>query len=251
MIKNPCKIADTHKKQFSYRPDNLSDKQMKITHFMTDYTRVNNYLNTHKEELENYSNKKNRMTHNKSESPNNDIPNKEELYSFSDERRENKYYYLQPVMKFAPRTEFERIYDTLNSYNFGKINKNLIKEQLKALGFLTVKNYTHLKNQNEYSLLKEKFKVSRPTLSYLVHEKERLEKEEKTPEIVDLLTNITDIIKINREIIHDQEDKRIPILEKENHKKLNIAQKKIINNYLAKNILGEYQKKTHFKALLN
>ena len=89
MIKNPCKIADTHKKQFSYRPDNLSDKQMKITHFMTDYTRVNNYLNTHKEELENYSNKKNRMTHNKSESPNNDIPNKEELYSFSDERREN------------------------------------------------------------------------------------------------------------------------------------------------------------------
>ena len=43
----------------------------------------------------------------------------------------------------------------------------------------------------------------------------------------------------------------MPLLKTESHKKLNIAQKKIINNYLAKNILGEYQKKTHFKALLN
>jgi hypothetical protein len=43
----------------------------------------------------------------------------------------------------------------------------------------------------------------------------------------------------------------MPSLNNKHHRKLNIAQKKIINNYIAKNILSEYQKKTHFKALLN
>ena len=33
-------------------------------------------------------------------------------------------------MKF----DFERIYDTLNSYNYGSVNKYLIQEQLKTLG---------------------------------------------------------------------------------------------------------------------
>ena len=63
-------------------------------------------------------------------------------------------------MKFAPSTEFERIYDTLNSYEYGRIYKNLIKEQLKTLGFLTVQNYNNMNYQNEYSLslLKENLK---------------------------------------------------------------------------------------------
>ena len=250
MIHEPCKIEDFSQKQFSFRPNGSSKKgKIKLKPFMTDYTRVNNYLSTHKEELDKYYNKeKNKINYNNTENINVNIHNTKNNEEKSEDDYGNKNIYLQPIMKFAPRTEFERIYDTLNSYEYGRINKNLIKEQLKTLGFLTVQNYNNINYQNEYSLLKEKFKVSPQTLSYLKKEKKRLEKETRSPEIQNLITNITDIIKINEEIRHAQET---PIIKKENHKKLNIAQKKIINNYLAKNILGEYQKKTHFKALLN
>ena len=248
MIYEPCKIADTNRKQFSFRPENSSKNgKIKLKPFMTDYTRINNYLLSHKEELEKYSNKekniKTENTYNYNISNNETVPNSEDI-------NENKCFYLQPVMKFAPRTEFERIFDTLNSYNYGSIDKTLIKDQLKTLGFLTILNKNN-NEQNEYSLLKEKFKVSPQTLSYLIKEKKRLEKEAKTPETIELLSNISDIIKINKEIKQEEEIPKEPIIKKHNHKKLNIAKKKIINNYLAKNILGDYQKKTHFKALLN
>ena len=251
MIYEPCKIADSNRKQFSFRPDNFSQNgKIKLKPFITDYNRINNYLISQKEELEKYSHReKSKNNYSKTETLYNfDNFNNEEIIPNSED---NKYYYLQPVMKFAPRTEFERIYDTLNSYNYGSIDQNLIKDQLKTLGFLTVQNNKTINDQNEYSLLKEKFKVSPQTLSYLIKEKERLEKETKTPEIEDLLSNITDIIKINKEIIHDREVPKGPIIKKQQHKQLSIAKKKIINNYIAKNILSDYQKKTHFKALLS
>ena len=72
---------------------------------------------------------------------------------------DNKYFYLQPIMKFAPRTEFKRIYETINAYNYGSIDQNLIDDHLKKLGFLTVQNNNYNFNQNEYSLLKEKKKL--------------------------------------------------------------------------------------------
>ena len=226
MIYEPCKIADSNRKQFSFRPDNFSQNgKIKLKPFITDYNRINNYLLSHKEELERYSHReKNKIYYSKTETLNsyNNYSNEEIIQNSED----NKYHYLQPIMKFAPRTEFERIYDTLNSYNYGSIDQNLIKDQLKALGFLTVQNNKIINNQNEYSLLKEKFNVSPQPLSYLIKEKERLEKETKTPEIVDLLSNITDIIKINKEIIHDQEVPRGPIIKKQQHKKLSIAKKK-------------------------
>lgn len=263
MICEPCKIADENKKQFSFRPtDSFNTGKIKLKPFMTDYTRVNKYLSSHKEELNKYSRikSKDNINYNKTDNIYNyKISNNEDIMPpipiFPGEKNENKDFYLQPVMKFQPRTEFERIYDTINSYKYGSIDKNLINEHLKTLGFLTVQNTKNNNNENEYSLLKEKFKVSPQTLSYLIKEKERLEKEIKTPEIVELLTNITDIIKINKEMIHEQELPKessiVKNLKKHNHKKLNIAKKKIINNYLAKNILSDYQKKTHFKALLN
>ena len=266
MIYEPCKIVDSTERQFSFRPSGSYEKgKIKLKPFITDYTRVNNYLSKQKEELEKYPQRdKKTINYNLTDNINffntynsyrnnniNDIQNNYDEMPKSEEYIENKYFYLQPVMKFAPRTEFERIFDTLNSYNYGRVDRNLITEQLKTLGLLTVQSNRNIESKNEYSLLKEKFKVSGPTLSYLIKEKARLEKEEKTPENLELLSNITDIIKINKEIKYDQETPKMPVLKTENHKKLNIAQRKIINNYLAKNILGEYQKKTHFKALLN
>jgi hypothetical protein len=257
MIYDPCKIADSTEKQFSFRPEasELDKKgKIKLKPFMTDYTRINNYLSEQKEELEKYSPKKeikNNQIENYISNNTNNNPSNEKTASLTEENAENKYFYLQPVMKFAPRTEFERIYDTLNSYEYGRIDKNLIKDQLKTLGFLTVQNYKNDFCSNEYSLLKEKFKVSSPTLAYLIKEKARLEKQAKTPETKDLLTNITDIIKINKEIINEQREERMSTFEKENNKKIDSNKKKIIKHLFAKKLLSDYQKKTHFKALLN
>jgi hypothetical protein len=246
MIKEPCIIADSNKKQFSYRSYNSLNKDNKDTlrlkSFMTDYTRVNNYIKSHKEDLSKYSIKikkdKSAIFH-------------EENTPNSKERIINKNFYLQPVMKFSPRTEFERICETLNSYYYGKIDKNLIKQQLRALGLSKVKNYNSLNTQNEYSFLKQKYKVTGPTLLYLIKEKKRLEKEEKNSETINLLTNITDIIKINKEIINEQREERMSTFEKEYNKKIDSNKKKIIKHLFAKKILSDYQKKTHFKALLN
>lgn len=252
MIQAPTKIEDSSNKKFSFRPNYSDTGKIRLKPFVSDYNRINNYLSIQKQELEKYPIKKSKILNNKSQTINYEISDNEEETSNEhvEEKKVNKYYYLQPVMKFAPRTEFERIYDTINSYNYGRVDKNIILDQLKSLGFLTIQNNKSLENQNEYSLIKEKFKVTGQTLSYLINEKARLEREPKTPQTNELIANITDIIKINRQIKHDQEKSKIPLLNN-NHKTLNIAQKKIINNYLAKHILGQYQKKTHFKALLN
>ena len=252
MIQDPCKIGDSSNKIFSFRPNYSETGKIRLKPFVSDYNRVNNYLYNKNKELQKYPIKKSKILNNKSQTINYEISDNEEetINEPVEEKKVNKYYYLQPVMKFAPRTEFERIYDTINSYNYGSVDKNIILDQLKSLGFLTIQNNKSLENQNEYSLIKEKFKVTGQTLSYLINEKARLEREPKTPQTNELIANITDIIKINRQIKHDQEKSKIPLLNN-NHKTLNIAQKKIINNYLAKHILGQYQKKTHFKALLN
>lgn len=36
-------------------------------------------------------------------------------------------------MRFKPRTDLERIYDSINSYSYGRINKDIINKQLKSL----------------------------------------------------------------------------------------------------------------------
>ena len=73
IIYEPCKIADSNKKQFSFRPDNFSQSgKIKLKPFVTDYNRINNYLLSHKEEIENYSHReKNKINYNKTETLNN------------------------------------------------------------------------------------------------------------------------------------------------------------------------------------
>ena len=227
MIQEPCKIGDSNNKKFSYRPNYTDTGKIKLKPFITDYNRVNNYLSNHMEDLKKYSPKKSKvLSGNTSESNINDNAFDQDLdislSNFEEKIINKKYFYLQPVMKFAPRTEFERIYDTLNSYNFGSVDKDLIQEQLKTLGFLTIQNNKSIGDQNEYSLIKERFKVSTQTLSYLMNEKSRLEKEPRTPEINDLINNITEIIKINKSIMHEQEKSKMPSLNNKHHRKLNI-----------------------------
>jgi len=84
-------------------------------------------------------------------------------------------------------------------------------------------------------------------LNYLIKEKQRLEQGPKTNEINELISNMENIIHINKEIMSEEAQKNF---SSSSQKARNIRNKRRnLNNFLAKNILSEYQKKTHFKAL--
>ena len=242
MISDPVKFQIVNEnKNFCFRPQSPEFKEnIKLKPFMTDKMRIEKFLESKKKENDfiNKKHKKNIMT--------SDI---EEKNKFEEKEKAKKDNYLQPTMKFRPRTDLERIFDTINLNYFGKISKNLVNEQLKSLGLLKV--YSNKKNsniQNEYSLLREKLKVNPETLDYLIKEKQRLEQGPKTKEIHELINNMDNIIQINKEINSEQLNKGFSSesLKMSNKYK---TKRKNLNNFLAKNILGEYQKKTHFKAL--
>ena len=244
MISDPVKFQIVNEnKNFCFRPQSPEFKEnIKLKPFMTDKMRIEKFLESKKKENDfiNKKHKKNIMM--------SDI---EEKNKFEEKEKEKKDNYLQPTMKFRPRTDLERIFDTINLNYFGKISKNLVNEQLKSLGLLKV--YSNKKNsniQNEYSLLREKLKVNPETLDYLIKEKQRLEQGPKTKEIHELINNMDNIIQINKEIKTDKINKEMMFgNSSENKEKKYKIKRKNLNNFLAKNILGEYQKKTHFKAL--
>jgi len=244
MISDPVKFQIVNEnKNFCFRPQSPEFKEnIKLKPFMTDKMRIEKFLESKKKENDfiNKKHKKNIMT-----------SNIEEKNKFEEKEKAKKDNYLQPTMKFRPRTDLERIFDTINLNYFGKISKNLVNEQLKSLGLLKV--YSNKKNsniQNEYSLLREKLKVNPETLDYLIKEKQRLEQGPKTKEIHELINNMDNIIQINKEIKTDKINKEMMFgNSSENKEKKYKIKRKNLNNFLAKNILGEYQKKTHFKAL--
>ena len=116
--------------------------------------------------------------------------------------------YLQPIMKFKPRTDLERIFDSINLNYYGKIDRNVINEQLKSLGLVTVYSRKNPNLQDEYSLLREKLKVNPEILNYLIKEKRRLEKGPKTKEIEEVISNMENIININKGILSDVKKKK-------------------------------------------
>ena len=255
MISDPYKIQYIDaKKNFSFRPVNIENKgNIKLKPFVTDKARIEKYLKSHHEEHEKYNkitiecedNNLNNINNRKSLSENKNlliIKNNSKTNSTT-----NMEKYLQPIMKFKPRTDLERIFDAINLNYYGKIDRNLINEQLKSLGLVTVYNKKNPKLQTEYSLLKEKLKVNPETLNYLIKEKQRLEQGPKTNEINELISNMENIIHINKEIMSEEAQKNF---SSSSQKARNIRNKRRnLNNFLAKNILSEYQKKTHFKAL--
>ena len=258
MISSPYKIQYLEdNKNFSFRPINeIKKENIKLKPFVTDKTRVEKYLKSHKAEHQRYRKNKNTII---TDDNNLNIHNQNNQRFFSESNKKlertnstltsstNIEKYLQPIMKFKPRTDLERIFDTINSNYYGKIDKNLINEQLKSLGLVTVYNKREPILQSEYSLLREKLKVNPDILNYLVKEKQRLEQEPKTKEINELISNMENIIHINKGILSIHKQKKFSYLN-QNSKTLK-NKRRNMNNFLAKNILSEYQRKTHFKAL--
>ena len=247
MISDPVKfqIFDDHK-NFCFRPQSPKLKEnIKLRPFITDKLRIEKFLESKKREND-IINKKKRK--NKKFNTITETEEKNDKLGEKDKKQNDNY--LQPIMKFRPRTDLERIFDTINLNYYGKISKNLVNEQLKSLGLLKVYNKKNATNQNEYSLLREKLKVNPETLEYLIKEKQILEQGPKTKEIHELINNMDNIIQINKEMKSEKLNKEMVFGNSdENQEKQYKIKRRNLNNFLAKNILGEYQKKTHFKAL--
>ena len=234
MITTPYKINDFHGNQIkSFRPEtpNSHNKNIILKHFETDNERVKKYIRT-----------QNNLKKYQDFFPDHNIKNK----SISLCKKDKNDYNTQPIMKFKPRTDIERIIETINSNYYGRIDNKLIKEQYNALGFNKF-NKAKKQDSNEYSNLKEKLKVNKNILNYLLKEKERLEKSPQTPEIKELIATMNNIIKINKEIIYEENLYSLTEKQSKSGHKTHINCRRI-NNFLSSQILKEYQQKFHFKA---
>jgi len=146
----------------------------------------------------------------------------------------------QPIMRFKPRTDLERMYYTINEYSFGKVPKEVVDEQLRKLNLNEVKKNEEEDNQ-DLNFLSKFENIDERTVEELQTQKEFLNKQgynEKNSETVKQITLI--IEQYNKRHVKNEDD---PTKFKSKH-----AWRQHVNKKLAKKFLGEYNKKTHFKA---
>ena len=129
MISAPYKIQyEEAKKNFSFRPNNeIKKENIKLKPIITDKVNIKKYLNFHKEKHEKY--KKNKIIISSENSNLNNDGLHIDKRCFSENKKSlNKNYstnlekYLQPIMKFKPRTDLERIFDTIKKIRNFKQN---------------------------------------------------------------------------------------------------------------------------------
>jgi hypothetical protein len=114
-------------------------------------------------------------------------------------------------MRFKARTDLERIFDTINSYSFGRINRDIINKQLKSLDL----NVPDITEENEEE---EELEFGRP-------------KRDRSEEL---------------EYIKNKIAQNFEKTEKTEVKKS--RKRRHVDNSEAKNLMKEYHNKTHFKA---
>lgn len=127
---------------------------------------------------------------------------------------------LQPIMRFTPRTDLERVYDSIIKNNFTrKIDKTIIEKQLKDLEFNFSKNL-NMPNEDEEI---DEFDLN--NTSRKDFKKRKNSYDEKKPKI----QNKNEILNKNKK----------PPTKK--------FKKRVINNE-AKNLMKDFHLKTHFKG---
>ena len=134
-------------------------------------------------------------------------------YNLNNESK--KYHRIeQPKMRFKPRTDLERIVDSLNSYSYMKEYSKLVRKQLKNLEITSLKKMT---------LKEESFESSTSELS-----------------------SSFDEIRVKSDLSIDSNS--ISNSKKKEKKKKKRKGRILVYPNMAKQLLGEYHNKTHFKA---
>jgi len=232
MCENPKILNDLSKNSstYNFRDENLTEENFQFHKFLTDKEKAQMYLTMNQSLFHKNSIYQPPQFHPRNESQTNNqtlIKQNEKI--------------LQPIMRFKPRTDLERIFDSINLNYFGKMDREIVNEQLRRLDLIKIINKTKESSGNELNHLKERLKVNQQTLNFLIKEKNKIENSENPEENQEFLDNINDIIRINK-----------GLKEKENGgEKVYIYNnpRKDLNNFLARNILGDYHKKTHFQAV--
>ena len=140
---------------------------------------------------------------------------------------DNDYKLTQPIMRFKPRTDLERIYDTLMQFSSfpSDKSKNIINEQLNSLGLATVQ-----KKEEENDVTVDS--VNPESLTLVIPEP--------------LPTADTNSVKVN--------DKKIKTMTNvdysDNKSKIKIGKKRV-DNSKARELHPDLYNKTYFKAVEN
>ena len=127
--------------------------------------------------------------------------------------------FLQPSMRYKPRTDLERVFDIVNHYNFGSANRKIINNQLKNL------------------------ELSGPQNNKKPFYEENLNNVNKKQEVITTMANN------NQEHIKKVEKgDGTENMEDTSSFALKRTKRKTVDNSEAKNILKDLYFKTHFKA---
>jgi hypothetical protein len=128
--------------------------------------------------------------------------------------------YLQPTMRFKPRTELERIFDSANLNSFGRIDKNLINQQLKSLDLLDFKKLSQEDDQLDIPVYHS---INKLKLTFYEENGQMKASSDKNLKSINSNSSIRILKK-----------KKVP--------------RKHVDNSIAKNIMKDLHVKTHFKA---
>ena len=207
---------------YNFRPSSpsLINKKFVFNSYQTDHQRINKSFK-------------------------NDIHHTHSLQKRNCVSNENRNNIIQPNMRFKPRTDLERVFDSVNENYYGKVDKQIIHEQIQLSNFL---------NQNNINSLPKKIKLNDKTLRYLIAERDRIKSSSDNNQNTnqELLHKLNHIIEINLKKNKDNKNKKntqkplFRIQSRNVENKFTFHQK--INNSLAKNLLNEYHMKTHFQA---
>jgi hypothetical protein len=148
------------------------------------------------------------------------------------ENKKKHYYgidnvkYVQPQMRFKPRTGLERIFDAINEYSFGRVSKDVVNKQLRKLD---LNNMRKLKNEGYDSNEDEEINISREKRKRLssMNMKEKIAEKERQENLARMEEE-----NINKDKVEDKFK----------------SKRKIVDNSAARHLMKEYHYKTHFKA---
>lgn len=128
-------------------------------------------------------------------------------------KKKSTSFFYQPKMRFKPRTDLERIVDSINEYNYNKVNSDLVKKQLKSLDLHYMKKKILKKEKNTLSSSTSDFSSS------------------------------YDDIKVKQEVTSEKST-----MKSSSNNFFAVTKRNFIDNSVAKQLMQEYHYKTHFKA---
>lgn len=158
--------------------------------------------------------------------------NTNQLDNYNDYNKKNQF--VQPNMRYKARTDLERIFETINRYNYGTVDKEIVENQLRSLELINSKQVP-LKTNNSHDEATEEEIEFDDTKMEFSHRGSKWE--------TDKDSNIS-----NKYKYKDKSAVSTKYDTNSKKRKIRIAKRKYVDNSCAKKVLGELHNKTHFKA---